>query len=100
MAILDDAKLALRISSANTAYDSEVADLIAAAQEDLVESGVAGTVAKAADPVTLIKRAIITYVKANFGWNNPDSDRLKMSYDTQTQKLSLIAEYRGDTDAV
>jgi len=40
MALLDDVKLALRISPGTTAYDGEVQDLIDAAKADLRLSGV------------------------------------------------------------
>jgi len=40
MALLDDVKVALRISPGTTAYDGEVQDLIEAAKADLRLSGV------------------------------------------------------------
>lgn len=87
MAILDDVKTILRIS--NVAYDTEITDLINAAKADLALSGVLDTT----DTDPLIKRAIITYVKANFGWNNPDSVKLQNSYDMLKGHLSLSTEY-------
>src|SRR5574344_581787 len=87
MEILDDVKTILRIS--NVAYDTEITDLINAAKADLALFGVLDTTDK--DP--LIKRAIITYVKANFGWNNPDSVKLQNSYDMLKGHLSLSTEY-------
>jgi uncharacterized phage protein (predicted DNA packaging) len=89
VAIKDDVKLALRIS--NSAYDNEITDLIAAATKDLTESGV--TAAAAVDTDTLIKRAIVTYCKAHFGWNNPDSERLQRAYDLLKGHLTLTADY-------
>lgn len=89
MALLDDAKLALRISS--SAFDAEIADLIAAAQQDLILSGVDPEKALEIDP--LIKRAVITYVKANFGFDNPDADRLQRAYDMLKMHLTLSTEY-------
>jgi uncharacterized phage protein (predicted DNA packaging) len=94
MAILDDVKIALRVT--NTAFDSEILDLIDAARQDLILSGV--TTLKANDDTDpLIKRAIITYCKANFGFDNPDADRLQKSYDMLKMHLSLSTEY---TEAV
>ncbi|NOK23906.1 DNA-packaging protein, partial [Corallococcus carmarthensis] len=75
--MLDDVKLALRISS--SAFDSEVQDLIDAAKADLQLSGVDEI--KLIDTDPLIKRAIVTYVKANFGFDNPDAERLQRAYD-------------------
>lgn len=90
MALLDDVKLALRISS--SAFDAEINDLITAAKADLQLSGVVETkVNDEEDP--LIKRAVITYVKANFGWDNPDVERLQQSYDMLKTHLTLSTEY-------
>ena len=94
----------------------EINDLISAAKTDLLLSGVNAekTITVQEDqtpepteddpepePVIvdvevidpLIKRAIITYVKANFGWNNPDAEKLKQSYEMLKSHLSLSAEY-------
>ena len=90
MPILDDIKIALRIS--NTAYDSEINDLVAAARADLRLSGILESkVNDDTDP--LIKRAITVYVKAHFGWNNPDAERLQQSYDMLKCHLALSQEY-------
>ena len=87
--MLNDIKTALRISQATTAFDGEITDLINAAKADLQITGV--KVDDEADP--LIKRAITTYVKANFGWDNPDADKLQQSYNMLKMHLSLSTEY-------
>lgn len=90
MPILDDIKIALRIS--NTAFDTEINDLIAAARADLKLSGILESkVNDDTDP--LIKRAITVYVKAHFGWNNPDSEKLQQSYEMLKRHLALSQEY-------
>ncbi len=90
MPILDDIKIALRIS--NTAYDSEIDDLISAARADLRLSGILESkVDDDTDP--LIKRAITVYVKAHFGWNNPDAEKLQQSYAMIKGHLALSQEY-------
>lgn len=90
MPILDDVKTALRIS--NTAFDGEITDLISAARADLKLSGILESkVNDDTDP--LIKRAITVYVKAHFGWNNPDAEKLQQSYDMLKMHLSLSQEY-------
>ena len=95
MSIINDVKTALRIS--NTAFDSEINDLISAAQSDLKLSGVLESkVNDDTDP--LIKRAIIIYVKANFGWNNPDAERLQHSYNMLKIHLALSQEYAEVTE--
>ena len=91
MAILDDVKKALRISAANTALDGEVQDLINEAKADLALVGV--DTAKIDDTDALIKRAIRTYCKAHFGWNNPDADRLQKAYEMIRDHLSLSVDY-------
>ena len=89
MALLDDVKLALRISS--SAFDSEVQDLIDAANADLQLSGVHPNRLDEGDP--LIRRAIITYAKANFGYDNPEAERFQRSYDMLKAHLTLSQEY-------
>jgi len=97
MALLDDVKLALRITS--SAFDSEIDDLIAAARADLKLSGVDPQKADADDPDALIKRAIIIYCKAHFGLDNPEAERLQDAYDMLKAHLTLSREYAqaGDT---
>ena len=86
--LTDKTKLALRITT--TAYDSEIADLIDAAKLDL---GIAG-VTLPATLDALCERAIITYVKVNFG-ASADSDytRLKAAYDEQKAQLQTATGY-------
>jgi len=92
MATLDDVKTALRIS--HTAFDSEIADLILEAISDLKLSGVSELkVTDESDP--LIKRAIKIYCKANFGFDNPDAERLQESYKMLKQHLCLAGDYNA-----
>jgi hypothetical protein len=87
MALIDEMKQALRITS--TAYNGEIADLILAAKADL---GICGLLA-IAESDALIKRAITLYCKANFGFSNPDADRLQQSYEMLRNHLSLSIDY-------
>jgi len=89
--ILTDCKAALRISSTTTAFNTEITDLIAAAKADLGLSGILDE--HLDDTEALVKRAIITYVKANFGWNNPEAERLQKSYEMLKNHLTLSADY-------
>lgn len=84
--MLNKVKLALRIKT--NAYDSELTDLIAAAQLDLGIAGV--TIPATIDE--LVTRAIITYCKMSFGLPE-DYDRLKRSYDEQKAQLSNATGY-------
>lgn len=86
MAILDDVKMALRIKTDK--FDTELTGLTNAALLDL---GVAG-VAVPSDLDALIKQAVITYCKMNFGLPE-DADRLKRSYDEQKAQLSNATGY-------
>ncbi len=96
MALFDDIKTVLRISSSTLAFDNEINDLIKAAKADMILIGILPEkVNDETDP--LIKRAISIYCKANFGWNNPDSDKYQKSYSLLRTHLSLSAEY---TEAV
>lgn len=94
MALLDDAKLALRIVS--TAYDGEISRLLSAAEGDL---GIVDVEADSTDP--LLVQAMITYVRLHFG-TPEDSDYLSKSYDEQKAQLISNRNYglqsyiRGD----
>lgn len=84
--MLEKVKLALRITT--DAFDTELNELIAAAQVDL---GIAGVVVPA-EIDAIVSRAIITYCKCNFG--EPDEyTRLKASYDEQKAQLSMATGY-------
>lgn len=94
MSLLEDVKVALRVG--HDATDSEIEDLIAAAVFDMANKGVAASwlgcspmsksfnithIDECALPV-MAKRAIVTYAKANYGYDNDDADRLMKSYDS------------------
>ena len=84
--MLDKVKMALRIST--TAYDTELTDLINAAELDL---GIAGVILP--DQLdALVSKAIITYCKMSFGLPE-DYDRLKRSYDEQKAQLGTATGY-------
>lgn len=87
--LLDDAKLHLRISI--DAFDSEINDLIDAAKDDLKLAGIQET--KLVDTDPLIKRAIISYVKSNFGYDNKDSDKFNQSYLSLKKHLLISSNY-------
>lgn len=86
--MLESVKLALRVTVSD--FDEEIQDLIDAAKSDLSIAGV--DIINEDDP--LIRRAIITYCKANFGYDNPEAERFQQSYDMLKQHLSLSYDYR------
>lgn len=90
MALLDDVKDALRISG--TSLDGEVTDLINAAQADLTLSGILSTKAVSTTDA-LIRRAVVVYCKANFGWDNPEGEKFQASYNMLKNHLCLSQEY-------
>lgn len=84
--MLEMVKTALRVTT--DAFDDELNALISAARLDL---GIAGVKSPNPDD-PLIKRAIITYCKCNFGLPE-DYDRLKASYDEQKAQLQMATGY-------
>jgi hypothetical protein len=89
MALIDDVKVVLRITS--TAFNTEINDLILSAKADLGLSGVLDDTILDSD--ALIKCAITTYCKANFGWDNPDAEKLQHSYEMLRNHLTLSGDY-------
>ena len=93
--MLEKVKLALRITT--TAFDAELNDLIEAAKIDLGIAGVYIPVTTDQSVDVIVRTAIITYCKLNFG--EPDQyDRLKASYDEQKAQLSMATGYTTWTD--
>lgn len=94
--MLEAVKKACRVTAA--AYDDELTGLIAAAKADLALAGVKKEKAEN-DTDPLIRRAVITFCKLNFG--APENyDKLKASYDEQKAQLQGAAMYAewGETD--
>ena len=86
--MLEEVKMALRIS--NTAYDDEIINLIDACKSDLETSGVAPSYFEEFNYRALIKQAVITYCKAQFGYDNQDAGRLNENYELLKQKLVIV----------
>lgn len=100
MALLDDVKQACRVTS--DAYNTELTDLIAAALADIGITDVKSALLIATDPGPLVKMAIKTYCRMNFGeLEDSKYDRLKASYDEQKAQLLMSSGYTdwGDSDA-
>lgn len=77
-----DVRRYLRIS--HTHFDAEITDLLlggikAAKVEDESDA--------------LIKRAIVCYVKAEFGLDNADAEKYRNSYEMLKRHLQLSSEY-------
>ena len=94
---LSDIRLLVR--SSVDKLDGEIKDLILAARADLVRGGVLP--ARAADETDpLVKQAISTYVKAEFGLDNDDADKYRASFRSQKIALSMASEYIEPTEEV
>lgn len=94
VSLLEDVKVALRVE--HDATDSEIEDLITAAIFDIANKGIS-TAWLGTDPMdasfsindvnedalpAMAKRAVVTYVKANYGYDNDEAERLMRSYDS------------------
>lgn len=91
--MLEEVKDALRVSGVD--LDNEVEGLIEAAKLDLGISGVD----KVMETDPLIKRAVITYCKAHFGYEDVNmSIRFEQAYLSLKEHLSLSGKYSGDAD--
>ncbi len=88
--LLYDARRYVRTN--HTHHDGEIIDLIEAARADLLLGGISASKVESENDA-LIKRAILLYVKANFGLDNPDSEKYANSYETLKKHLQLSDEY-------
>lgn len=98
--IFDKVKTALRVSTSNAAIQEEISDLIAAAKADLLSVGVISAdlepdITEIAD--ALIRRAIILYAKAHFGYSE-DSEKFQAAYEDLKCKLSMTGDYLADAE--
>lgn len=85
---------ALRIPAECSDYDEEIEDLISAARSALRAGGVSPDKAND-DADGSVRVAIKVYVKANFGMDNPDHDRLSVSFEDMLTRMSGDSAYRG-----
>lgn len=84
----------LSIRTKSKAFDGEIVDLIRAARKDLALGGVLPERTKdEADP--LIKRAIMNYLKAEFGLDNEDADKYRAAYERLKVSLAMSSDYVG-----
>lgn len=89
--LIADAKIPLRLHINN--FDGEIGDLIEAAALDLLKRNAIQESQLSSVPVDpLIKRAILTYVRAFFGTPD-DPERLKADYDEQKATLMMTSGY-------
>ncbi len=89
--IIDKCKMALRVTTDE--YDAEINEYIEAAEKDL---GIAGVTYSSQD--ALITRAIMTFVRMNFGAPK-NYNQLKAAYDEQKAQLQTATGYTDWGDA-
>lgn len=92
--ISDDYVAAFRgyLRIATDRLDGEIEDLIRAARDDLVLGGVLPAHATdESDP--LIKRAVATYIKAEFGLDNDGAEQYRAAYGDLKKRLLLSDRY-------
>lgn len=83
-------KQTLGIVETATAKDDELELLITAGMHDMIRAGVVADTSK-----PLVKKAILSYVKANFGVSNPtDKEKFLKSYQLCLAELSLSDGYK------
>lgn len=90
---MEEVKTANRITSDDSGLLLELEGLIEAARYDLMITGVSPLMA-IQDDDPLIKRAIILYTKAHFGYDNKDAERLNHTYLLLRDKLSMDIDYQ------
>lgn len=92
-AMLEKVKFALRIDEED--HDGELQDLINAAKKEIIEAGASES--KVVDTDELIIRAIITYCKAYFGYDD-EKGKFEEAFQKILIKLALLKSYKGDFD--
>lgn len=93
-ALLAKAKVALRISAANTAFDDEIKDILNAGYRDLeATAGIdMDCLYDGEEFDALLLRALLTYTRLEFG-DPSDYDRLRESYWNQKAQLQSCSGY-------
>ena len=86
---IDDVKAALRVTS--SAYDVEISNLIQASIIDMQIAGI-NEPEDVENLSAIIKVAIITYCKMNFG-SREDYENFKKSYDEQKAQLKSNSNF-------
>lgn len=81
-----------RLRIKHTHLDKEITDLIGEARAELLSVGILASKANDESDM-LIRRAIFTYAKAEFGLDNDDSEDYRASFEKQKIHISNMKEY-------
>lgn len=95
--LLDAARAALRISAENKEFDAEIKTLIDAAKRRMALAGVSSDVIDD-DTDPLVRLGAIVYVRANFGLDNPEAERLGQSFEDILCQMALSGHYVAGDD--
>ncbi len=96
---LIEARGFLRITINDTVINSEITTLIKACQKDLIKNGITSTKANDTED-SLIKMAILLYLKAEYGLDNKNYEKFHASYEQLKIELSLTDEYTSEVKNV
>lgn len=96
--LFDKAKVAVRSTFDDVELDSELNDLILSARDDLRVFGLIDKAKSSSeDDSNLITQAVLLYVKAHWGYDNPDAERFGALYNELKNKLSVSTQFlQGD----
>lgn len=92
MALIDDVKVALRVSTTDAGITNQISDLIEEAKLDLCRTADISS-ASVQTPDALVKGAIKCYCGYIWTDDMDEKDRLKTAYDDYKAKLSMSSEY-------
>ena len=93
LSLVDDVKSAVRVTTTDPGITQEIEDLIHAAMLDMEITGIDPEKINVMPIDPLIKRAITLYAKANFGYDNPDAEKLQRNYEMLRDKLAVDIDY-------
>ncbi len=91
--LLETVKKALRVTHSGL-DEAEIVPLIEAAKKQLEIAGV--KVIEETDP--LIIQAITVYCKANFGYDNPDSEKFQNAFNSIKNTITQVGVYNGEME--
>ena len=94
---LTEARGFLRIAANDNVINNEITTLIKACQKDLIKNGITPTMAAKIETDSLIKMAVLLYLKAEFGLDNKNYEKFRTSYETLRTELALTDEYINDS---
>lgn len=80
MALLDDVKVAVRVSEGTEDFDSELEMLIQGAFAELERVGIKPSLLDEDEPAPLVKHAVILYAKAHFGYDNSERQEFASAF--------------------